>query len=226
MAREALGLISTGWKMTATRPRGYCTGGVRTLEGAFVVRAEVCMIPLRDETASKAVSKTVTARRRSSMRHREEWIMDYGFEIVETGAQPALSIRTVTSVGNLPQELGKAFHAIMAYMEELGEKPEEAAFAAYHNMDMENLDVEMGFPVRKTLLGRGQIVSSEIPAGRKATYLYKGPYREMEPVYRAMTEWIAENGHQPTGVVYEFYYNSPLEVPESELLTKIVFPLR
>ncbi|MGE5483701.1 MAG: GyrI-like domain-containing protein [Ignavibacteriales bacterium] len=152
--------------------------------------------------------------------------MDYRFEIEETVAQPALSMRTVTSVGNLPQELGKAFHAIVSYLDELGEKPVEAAFAGYHNMDMENLDVEMGFPVQKTLPGKGQIVSSEIPAGRKATCLYKGPYQEMKPVYDAMTKWMGENGHQPTGVVYEFYYNSPMEVPESELLTKIVFLLR
>jgi len=45
----------------------------------------------------------------------------------------------------------------------------------------------------------------------------------MEGVYNAMTEWMNANGHTPTGVVYEFYLNSPMEVPESELLTKIVF---
>jgi len=38
-------------------------------------------------------------------------------------------------------------------------------------------------------------------------------------------QWISEIGHTPTGVAYEFYYNAPGEVPESELLTKIVFPL-
>jgi len=54
----------------------------------------------------------------------------------------------------------------------------------------------------------------------------------MMPVYNAITKWINENGYKPTGVAYEFYYNSPLgsgaplEVPESELLTKIVFPLK
>ena len=55
---------------------------------------------------------------------------------------------------------------------------------------------------------------------------FKGPYKEMEPVYNAMMQWIQENGYTPTGTAYEFYYNSPLEVPESELLTKIVFPVQ
>ena len=48
----------------------------------------------------------------------------------------------------------------------------------------------------------------------------------MGPTYEAMAKWMNDNGHQPTGVVYEFYNNSPMEVPESELLTKIVFLLR
>ncbi len=55
--------------------------------------------------------------------------------------------------------------------------------------------------------------------------MYQGPYNEMEPVYEAMNEWLEENEYEPTGVIYEFYYNSPEEVPESELLTKIMFLL-
>jgi effector-binding domain-containing protein len=135
-------------------------------------------------------------------------------------------MRTRTSVDNLPQELGKAYYGIIQYLNEIGEKPMEAAFAAYYNMDMEDLDIEMGFPVIKPLAGKGEIKASEIPAGKQVSYLYKGPYNGMEPVYNAMMQWINENGHTPTGVAYEFYYNSPEEVPESELLTKVVFPLK
>lgn len=152
--------------------------------------------------------------------------MDYKFEIIETVTQPVLSVRTVTSVVNLPQELGKAFNSIITYLGEMGEQPVDAAFAAYYNMDMENLEVEMGFPVAKELAGKGEIIASEVPAGKKATCMYKGPYKEMGPTYEALTTWINDNGQQPTGVVYEFYYNSPMEVPESELLTKIVFLLK
>ena len=152
--------------------------------------------------------------------------MDYKFGVIETAAQPVLSMRTITSVGNLPQELGKAYNSIIAYLGEKGERPVDAAFAAYYNMDMEKLDVEMGFPVAKELAGKGEIVASQVPAGKKATCMYKGAYQEMGPTYEAMTKWMIDNGHQPTGVVYEFYYNSPMEVSESELLTKIVFLLR
>lgn len=152
--------------------------------------------------------------------------MSMNFEVTEQNEQPALSVRTRTNVTNLPQELGKAYGAIIAYLGETGVKAAGPAFAAYYNMDMENLDVEMGFPVEKTVAGKGDIKQSVIPAGRQASCMYKGPYGEMAPTYQSMTAWMNENGHVPTGVVYEFYFNSPMDVPESELLTKIVFLLK
>lgn len=152
--------------------------------------------------------------------------MSFIFEIIETEVQPVLSVKKVTAVSNLPQELGKAYSSIIAYLTELGEQPQGPAFSAYYNMDMEKLEVEMGFPVTKEIAGKGDILASHIPAGKKATCMYKGSYKDMERTYAAMTEWMNANGHVPTGVVYEFYYNSPTEVPESELLTKIEFLLQ
>lgn len=56
--------------------------------------------------------------------------------------------------------------------------------------------------------------------------MYKGPYAEMEEPYKYIMKWIEDNGCEPTGVYYEYYFNSPQEVPESDLLTKIVIPLK
>lgn len=152
--------------------------------------------------------------------------MEYRIEVNEQPAQPVPSMRKKTSMANLPQELGQAYGAIIHYLDESGEKPSGIAFAAYFNMDMENLDVEMGFTVPRPLEGKGDIKAGEIPAGRQVSSMHKGPYQGMEPVYEAVTKWIQEKGYVPTGVAYEFYYNSPMEVPESDLLTKIVFPLK
>lgn len=152
--------------------------------------------------------------------------MDYKFELKEQPAQPVLSIRRRTSVDKLPEEIGKAYSEIIKYLDEMGEKPEEAPFVAYYNLDMEDLDVSMGFPVLKQLPGKGDIKAEEIPGGKQVSYMYKGSYNGMAPVYEAMSKWVSENGHVPTGISYEYYYNSPADVPENELLTKIVFPLK
>ena len=147
-------------------------------------------------------------------------------ELNEQKAQPILSIRVKTSLENLPKLIGESYHKIAGYLNELGEQPADVPFTAYHNLDMQNMDVEMGFPVSKPLPGKEDIEAGEIPQGKIVSYMYKGLYSEMEPVYNEIFKWINEKGYQPTGVYYEYYYNSPDEVPESELLTRIVIPLK
>ena len=152
--------------------------------------------------------------------------MSYNCEVKEQSAQPTLSIRTRTSVQNLPQVFGKAYGAIAQYLGGLGEQPAGPPFAAYHNMDMQNLDVEIGFPVSRRLPGEGGIQAGEIPGGRAATCLYTGPYSEIELAYNALTQWIKDNGYEIAGVAYEMYLNDPSQTPPQELKTQILFPLR
>ncbi|PTQ84916.1 effector-binding domain-containing protein [Trichococcus patagoniensis] len=149
--------------------------------------------------------------------------MSYIIEMVETQEQPTLVLRTVTYVGELPKILGKAFMDIVTHIMELGEQPVGPAFVGYFNMDMERLELEIGFPVSKELPGKGDIQPGHIPAGKQVACMYKGPYMEMPPAYEEIQKWIKDQGYKPLGPVYEHYYNSPEEVPESELLTKIVF---
>jgi len=125
----------------------------------------------------------------------------------------------------MPNVVGRAYSSIVNYIMEKGEEPVGPAFIAYYNMDMENLNVEIGFPVTKEIEGKDDIVLRYIPAGKKATGFHKGSYGEIGPVYEQLTKFISEKGYKPTGVTYEYYYNAPDEIPESELLTKIEFLL-
>ena len=152
--------------------------------------------------------------------------MSYLFQIVETEKQPVLSVQTTTSVDKMPDLLGTVYSSIVNYMIESGEEPLGPAFVAYYNMDMENLNIEIGFPISKEIEGKGDISLRYIPAGKKATGFHKGPYNEIGPLYDRLATWISEKGYEPTGVVYEYYYNSPQEIPESELLTKVEFLLK
>lgn len=148
--------------------------------------------------------------------------MKSGIEMKEEKAQPVLSIRTRAAVRDLPSIIGESYGKIMQYLEKIGEQPASAPFVAYYNMDMDDLDLEIGFPVMKPLEGSDEIIRSEIPAGKYVSMLYKGPYTGMEKPYNEMMKWIEEQGCRPKGIAYEYYYNSPMEVPESELLTCIV----
>ncbi len=152
--------------------------------------------------------------------------MSYKCEILEKIAQPALAMRIRTPAADLPQIMGKSYQAIAQFLCELGEQPAGPAYAAYFNMDMQNLDVEIGFPVSRLINGRGQIIASEIPGGRMATCQFTGPYSDMAPAYQALQQLASKEGHQTTGVSYEFYLNDPAQTPPQELMTQIVFPLK
>ena len=152
--------------------------------------------------------------------------MAYQCEVREQPAQPALSIRTRTSVQDLPGVIGKAYGAIAQYVGGLGEAPVGPPFAAYYNMDMQDLDVEMGFPVSRQMAGQGEIKASQIPGGKAATCLHTGPYGDMGPAYQALADWIKEQGYESTGVNYEIYLNDPTHTPPQELKTLLLFPLK
>lgn len=152
--------------------------------------------------------------------------MKFHCEFKDQSAQPALAIRIRTSVKDLPRVIGESYEKIMAHLSKMGEYPTGPPFTAYFNMDMDDLDVEIGFPVGKSLPGVNDIQTTEIPAGRAGSCLYTGPYDKMKPAYDELTEWIMAHGFQSTGVAYEFYLNDPDQVSPDELQTQILFPLK
>ena len=90
--------------------------------------------------------------------------MTYSCELIQQPAQPVLSIRTRTAVGNLPQVISTAFGSIMQYLHEIGENMAGAPFAAYYNMDMQDLDVEHPLPVGIRLKGRTSGLRRTVPS--------------------------------------------------------------
>jgi effector-binding domain-containing protein len=152
--------------------------------------------------------------------------MEYSCEMKEQAPQPTLTIRTRTAVQDLPQVMGESYGAITQYLAVLGEQPAGPPFTAYYNMDMQDLDVEIGFAVAKKLAGSEDIQAGEMLMGKMASCVFTGPYIEMAPAYEALAAWVEKNGYEPTGIAYEFYLNDPGEVPPEELMTQIVFPLK
>ena len=146
-------------------------------------------------------------------------------EVVERKFQPTLCVRTFTSVEKLPELIGNSYQRIMSYMEQMGEEMDGEPYVGYFSLDMQHMDVEIGIPVDKVLPGMDDISPGELPMGAVVTGLYKGAYGEMKAAYDEILGWINKNGYKPTGAAYEIYYNSPADVPESELLTRIEFPV-
>jgi effector-binding domain-containing protein len=129
-------------------------------------------------------------------------------------------------VTRLSEHFGRVFCAIPQYLDELKEIAAGPPFAMYHNMDMNDLDVEAGFPVARALPTRGEIQANTLPAGEIATCVHVGPYDQVERTYKALLSFIGEQGRVPASPPYEFYLNGPADTPAEKLLTKVVMPVR
>ena len=67
------------------------------------------------------------------------------------------------------------------------------------------LDMEMGSIVTRPIAASGDIVPSELPAGRAAHYVMVGPFDGMGAAWQALFEWIQAEKLQPAGINWEVY---------------------
>ena len=152
--------------------------------------------------------------------------MEKKYIIKDLPTRLTLAVRTRSPVQNLPQVLGQSYGAIMKYLGQLGEIPTGPPFVIYFNLDMQDLDIEIGFPVSKKFPDKETIKSSEIPAGNYASTVHIGPYDEMESTYNALNQWIQEKGYETKRFAIEFYYNDPNEVGWENTQTEIQLPIK
>ena len=87
-------------------------------------------------------------------------------------------------------------------------------------------DIELGVPVAEALPEQGEIFMSKTCEGKAISAIHKGAYKDIEKTYAPMMEYLAVNNLKSTGVYYDYYISNPYETPESELLTKVVFPIK
>ena len=114
----------------------------------------------------------------------------------------------------------------MARAGKAGAAPSDAPFVAYHNSDMQDLAVEIGFTFAERLEGEGDVQASEIPAGKAVQCIHVGPYDELRSTHEAMEAWCAERELRYAGPPHEFYLDDPQETSPEELRTRVVVPVR
>jgi effector-binding domain-containing protein len=145
-------------------------------------------------------------------------------EVKEYPDRSVLSVRTHAGVQDLPRILGDVYGRIMVYLGELKTQPTGMPFVIYYNMDMANLDIEVGFEAPTGLSGKGDIQAGKIPSAKVVSLIYTGPYEECGPAYETMAKWMVENRLEGTGVAIEFYLNDPQVDPPAQ--TRIEMPLK
>lgn len=69
------------------------------------------------------------------------------------------------------------------------------------------------------------LITHELPGGLVATVTHTGLYGGLNATYNRIFDWFTAYGHTYAGPPREIYLNSPAEVADDELLTRIEFPV-
>ena len=140
--------------------------------------------------------------------------------IVDKPDQPALAVRGVTSIEELPRVVGAAFQAVRGHLSSLGEVPAGPPFVGYLS-EGPDYQVMIGCPTVRELPGTGSVVPSTIPGGRRVVTMHVGPYDRLGATYDELMRWVGDQSERPGGPVFEFYLNSPGSSPPQGLQTRI-----
>ena len=154
--------------------------------------------------------------------------MSYEVSVREVGPVKAMTLRMVTHMKTISDDMGKAYEALWQYMEKSGAQCAGECFALYHDEDFnpEHIDVECGFSVVDLMPGTDKIKGRTVEGGLMAYALHKGPYDQLEGVYPAIMKWVEANGYALLPKMRELYLNNPCEVPPEELMTEVLWPVK
>lgn len=78
------------------------------------------------------------------------------------------------------------------------------------------LDMEMGTIVARPIEAKGDIVPSELPAGRAVHSVMTGPFDGMGAAWQTLFEWIQAEKLQPAGINWEVYGPAPADPTRQE----------
>src|SRR5207248_11685572 len=75
---------------------------------------------------------------------------------------------------------------------------------------------DFGVEVTRTFEQSGEVYATETPAGEAAVAVHRGPYNRLNDAYTAIDQWMAANGRESAGQVWEIYGDPTPDPSETE----------
>jgi AraC family transcriptional regulator len=129
-------------------------------------------------------------------------------------------------------EIGPTFQRLYAWAAPRGLlRPGTRFLAVYHDdptaVPAQRLRSDACLSVGPEVGPEGDVAIVEVPGGRHAVLVHRGPYAEIEGAYRRLFgAWLPASGEEPADrPCFDEYLNDPRSTPPSDLLTAICLPL-
>ncbi len=134
-------------------------------------------------------------------------------------------VREKVPMKDLKAFFGRAFDATYAAAQAQGIRVVGPPLGVYYSMPTDAVDVAAGFPTAGTVKPGGGVTAANLPGGRAAQVLHRGPYDTMGQTYHRLMAWLAEQGLKPAEVMWEYYLNEPSPDAPEATETLITWPL-
>ena len=140
----------------------------------------------------------------------------------------ALTIKEECSKDKLTSKMIEMYSALMKYLKTNDQEIAGFPFSIYHESETEgNTILECGLPIDKEIEGEGNIMFKKLPETKVLVASHFGHFNSVEKTYKALREYISENGIEVTGAPWEIYLTDPMKEPDqSKWETKIFFPIK
>ncbi|MDU5336409.1 GyrI-like domain-containing protein [Enterococcus sp.] len=140
--------------------------------------------------------------------------------------QHLLTIRkTIAFFEEYAEFMGNAVDIIQRQIEKNGALPSSGPIVCFHNIDLDELDVEIGFVTPRRIDATDETHSVTLPIRTIATTIDRGTYEKQDPTLEALMKWIPEHGYETTGGIYYHYLNGE-DQPQNEFLTEMYIPVK
>lgn len=193
-----------------------------------------------DISAAKAIAKDNMAKLPAWLNIKNEKESD--IEIIEKELVNTLEIQAKASICMMPFVIGKAYKSIIEYLKQSKIECAGAPYVRYLNVKWDELDnvnklfifirmcirrwdMLIGFPIKATALGKGDIRSGVIAKGKYIQATHIGPYQNLGMTYKKIKAWICEKKINIKSECIEIYLNDPRTDKKENLKTIILIPV-
>jgi effector-binding domain-containing protein len=157
-------------------------------------------------------------------------------QFVDLSPQPTAAVRkrqpmSTVDVGALMDDAKSRLGTLLG---QVGATPAGPPYARYHAWGGGLADVEIGFPLAGTIDGLAaradtpetEVGASELPGGRAARTIHRGPYTALGDAYSSLHDWIHAQGYDEGDGLWEACIDNPEEVTDvAQLRTEITWPV-
>jgi len=163
-----------------------------------------------------------------SIIQHKQMVMPYEVIITQQDPQLVVAVKFHTKLSQITTDISAGFSTLVQGLGRTGITPIGTPMILYHHViDQESEgDVEIAIPIENAFVDDGDVRGRELEGGTMATVLHRGRYTEIAPAYHSLTQWVSENGYEIVGPTREIYLNDPQRVAQTELMTRLEFPVR